>query len=254
MQINKNEVDSGWGWFGAGWKLFATNPGMWIAMILVLFVVYIGVSLVPFIGSLVISLIAPVLAGGLMYAAREVDSGRALDLSHLFRGFSEDGKVGPLILLGVLSLVLSIVSLVVLVVTLGGSFVAAAGSAGIDMESINEDNVQQILAHLTVSVPFLTGLTLFIALIFAITMAMLYAPALVMLSGAEPMAALKASFHACLVNWLPLLVFGLLYMVCAIVAIIPFGLGLILLVPVTVCALYCSYRDIFSSMPETRAF
>jgi len=38
------------------------------------------------------------------------------------------------------------------------------------------------------------------------------------------------------------------------VAIIPFGLGLILLVPVTVCALYCSYRDIFSSMPETRAF
>jgi len=254
MQINRNEVESGWGWFGAGWKLFATNPGMWIAMILVLFVIYLGVSLVPFIGSLVISLIAPVLAGGLMYAAREVDSGRNLDLALLFRGFSEDGKLGPLMLLGVLSLALSIVSLVVLVFTLGGSFVAAAASAGIDLDSIDENSVEQILAHLTVSVPFLFGLTLFLAIVTAITMAMLYAPALVMLSGEEPVAALLASFRACMVNWLPLLVFGLLYIVFAIVAVIPFGLGLILLVPVTVCALYCSYRDIFSAMPETRAF
>jgi uncharacterized membrane protein len=58
-------------------------------------------------------------------------------------------------------------------------------------------------------------------------------------------AAVKASFSACFKNLLPLLVFGVVYAVLAIIAVIPLGLGLLLLIPVSLCAGYCSYKDIF---------
>ena len=57
-------------------------------------------------------------------------------------------------------------------------------------------------------------------------MAFWFAPALVVLRNDEPLAAMKASFDACLRNMLPMLVYGLLGLVFAIVASIPFGLGL----------------------------
>jgi len=45
----------------------------------------------------------------------------------------------------------------------------------------------------------------------------------------------------------PFLVYGVLYLVAAIVASIPFGLGWILLVPVLMLTMYVSYKDIFGS-------
>jgi uncharacterized membrane protein len=48
---------------------------------------------------------------------------------------------------------------------------------------------------------------------------------------------------------LPLLVFGLVYLVLAVVAAIPFGLGFLILFPVTICALYASYREVFGETP-----
>ena len=60
-------------------------------------------------------------------------------------------------------------------------------------------------------------------------MACWFAPALVMLRHDEPVAAMKASFFACLANVLPMLVYGLIGIVLAIVASIPFGLGWLVL-------------------------
>ncbi len=62
-----------------------------------------------------------------------------------------------------------------------------------------------------------------------------------------PVEAMKASFAACLKNTVPFLVYGALYLVAAIVASIPFGLGWIVLVPVLMLTMYVSYKDIFGS-------
>jgi uncharacterized membrane protein len=50
---------------------------------------------------------------------------------------------------------------------------------------------------------------------------------------------------------LPLLVFGLVYLVLAVAAVIPLGLGFLVLGPVTVCAVYASYREIFGGSAPT---
>ncbi len=76
-------------------------------------------------------------------------------------------------------------------------------------------------------------------------MAFWFAPALVALRNAEPLAATKASFDACLRNMWPMLVYSLLGLVFAIVASIPLGLGWLVLAPVFAASIYASYKDIF---------
>jgi len=60
-----------------------------------------------------------------------------------------------------------------------------------------------------------------------------------------PVDALKASITASLKNIMPFLVYGLIYIVAAIVASIPFGLGWVVLVPVLLLTAYVSYKDVF---------
>jgi uncharacterized membrane protein len=76
-------------------------------------------------------------------------------------------------------------------------------------------------------------------------MALFYGVPLVMLGRQNAWPAAQASIVACWINMLPFLVFGLIYIVLAVVAAIPFGLGFLILGPVTVCAIYASYREIF---------
>lgn len=66
-----------------------------------------------------------------------------------------------------------------------------------------------------------------------------------MLDNMAPVESIKTSFSACLKNILPLLVFGIIYFLLAIVAAIPILLGFLILIPVSILAMYCSYKSIF---------
>jgi uncharacterized membrane protein len=78
-----------------------------------------------------------------------------------------------------------------------------------------------------------------------VTMALWFAPALVALRQVAPVEALKLSVAATLKNVVPFLVFGVIYIVAAVVASIPLGLGWIVLVPVSLLTAYVSYGDVF---------
>jgi len=80
-----------------------------------------------------------------------------------------------------------------------------------------------------------------------VAMVIWFATALVVFRNVAPVEALKASFAASLKNAVPFLAYGVLYLVAAIVASIPFGLGWILLVPVLMLTMYVSYKDVFAS-------
>ena len=78
-----------------------------------------------------------------------------------------------------------------------------------------------------------------------VAMAFWFAPALVVFRNLAPVDAAKASFAANLKNLFAFLVFGVIYLVAAIVASIPFGLGWIVLIPVSLLAVYVSSKDVF---------
>jgi len=95
----------------------------------------------------------------------------------------------------------------------------------------------------------LASIALFLLLMMALSvpvlMAVWFAPALVALHERGPLEAMKESFQACLKNAVPFLVYGVVGLVLAIVASIPFGLGWLLFGPVLIASVYTAYKDIY---------
>ena len=82
-------------------------------------------------------------------------------------------------------------------------------------------------------------------MVLPLAMAMWFAPALVVFHDMQPVVAMRSSFFASLKNIMPMLIYGLILMVLAIVATIPFGLGWLILLPVLMASSYTAYRDIY---------
>jgi uncharacterized membrane protein len=89
----------------------------------------------------------------------------------------------------------------------------------------------------------LVGTLLFVPL----AMAVWFAPALVILDDQTGFRALWISLLACLRNAMPLLLYSVVSSVLLLFAVIPFGLGLFLLIAAAPPAIYTSYRDVFVS-------
>ena len=74
---------------------------------------------------------------------------------------------------------------------------------------------------------------------------MVNAPALVVFQGEGVIDSMKASFAGCLKNIVPFLVYGVVFFLLALVAMIPIGLGWLVLGPMLSASVYTSYRDIY---------
>jgi uncharacterized membrane protein len=90
----------------------------------------------------------------------------------------------------------------------------------------------------------LAGLV-FLLLLIPLAMAVWFAPALATLHNVPPVEAMKSSFTGCLRNLMPFLVYGMLFLILAILASIPFGLGWLVLLPIMAGSIYSGYKDIF---------
>lgn len=251
--LEPRAVDAGRGasWWVEGWRLFTPRLGMWllIALILVGLVCLLAlVGLIPFIGQLLLlacDVLAPVFVGGLMLGCRAVDRGNPLTVAHLFAGFSQ--RTGPLVIVGLIYTGLAmLISLIII-----GMMIAIFGVAILGMITGGVDAAQTGISLDSVVIAVLLGFLFFLLLLLPLIMAIWFGPALVMLGGLSPVDAMKASFHGCLRNVVPFLVYGVIGLVLAILASIPFGLGWFVLAPVTIATVYASYCDIFEDKGTT---
>jgi uncharacterized membrane protein len=225
-------------WWGEGWRLFTPAVGVWLLIWIILLVLYL-VAAITGIGSLVMHVLLPVFTGGMMLGCRALDRGNPLTLGHLFAGFSQ--RAGPLVVVGLIYTGLGL--LITLLVA--GMMVGLFGVAIFSMLTGTVDPSQSGIALDSVVVAVLLCVLFFLLLLLPLIMAVWFAPALVMLGGLSPGAAMAASFRGCLRNVVPFLLYGLIGFGLAIVASIPFGLGWLVLGPVTMATIYTSYCDIF---------
>ena len=239
MEINRVDAGRGAGWYADGWNIIKGQIGMWILLILIYFVLAFVLGIIPIIGGLIMALIGPGLIAGLYAAARAASSGEKVEAGHLFMAFKDEEKRGPMLTLGAINIGLTIVLVLTIGLIIGGGM-GVNHMAGDDPEMMAQAMQGAGLA----------GLLVILVVSLAIAMAMIYAAPLVMFTETSPMDALKLSFKASLTNWLPLLVFGLIFIPLAIIAMIPLMLGWLFLMPVLMGALYASYSEIFG-IPET---
>ena len=227
------DAGRGVGWWQDAWALFMKNAGMWLVMGVILLVIFIVLNVIPFIGGLAAALLAPVFVGGWMQAANKLDGGGTLEVGDLFSGFQD--KLSSLVIVGALLLgavvVIGIVAGVLGMGAVAGAMMGGANSSGVGMAAAMGTGALALLVTLAMS--------------FILGMAFWFAPALVVFRNLSPVDALKTSFSASLKNIVAFLLFGILYIVAAIIASIPFGIGWLLLLPLVMLAIYASYKDVF---------
>lgn len=234
MNIHKRDISDGMNWLACGWKLFAPQWLMWIVIVLIFIGITFACLLIPVVGSLIYNAVMPALLAGIMWGAREVERGTELDAIWLFAGLRDPQRRMPLLMLGGVWLGLTVIGAVLFSMIVGVSaFSAATG-----------DNVEaQIIQQLGPSVAL--GVLVVLAIQLVGVMALFYSVPLVMFDNVEPLTAIQASFRACLKNFLPLLIYGLALFVLGVLALIPLFLGLLVLLPLSFCANYCSYKSVF---------
>ena len=222
--------ENGWTWLAAAWSIFKRAAGVWIGMIIVLCLIFIVVGIVPIVGPIATRVAGPVFPGGLMLAARTTDQGGEAQFAQLFGGFKH--RFGSLVGVGVLYLVgISAIAFIV--------FIAAGASIFTVAKATTPEEVMAAGAGL------LLAALIFFALLIPLLMAVWFAPALIVFHDVGSVAAMRASFAGCLRNIMPFLLYGIVWFIASIIASIPFGLGWLILGPVTAASIYTAYKDIY---------
>jgi uncharacterized membrane protein len=223
-------IEHGWRWIAEGWELFKRQPGMWIGIILLLFVIMVAAAFIPFIGGLFMTLFGPVFAAGIVIGCKALDTGGELEIGHLFAGFRE--RTGTLVGVGALYLAATLVAMLVAGLIMGvGMFTMMGGGDQAQMAAMG---MTMVLAMLVM-----------VALLLPAVMAIWFAAPLVVFHEHSALDAMKGSFAGCLKNILPFLWYGVLLMVFAFLASLPLLLGWLVLGPVIAASIYTSYRDIY---------
>jgi hypothetical protein len=223
-------IGHGWTWIAEGWELFKRQPGMWIGIVLLLFVIMIAAAFIPFLGGLLMSLFGPVFAAGIVIGCKALDTGGELEIGHLFAGFRE--RTGTLVGVGALYLAASLVIMLVVGLIMGvGMFTMMGGG---DPQAMAAMGITMVLAMLVM-----------FALLLPAIMAIWFAAPLVVFHEHGAIDAMKASFFGCLKNILPFLWYGVILFVFSIFASLPLLLGWLVLGPVLAASIYTSYRDIY---------
>lgn len=236
------QAGRGVAWLTEAFGLFMRAPGPWLLVGIVFIVGFMAMAMIPFIGQLLVNVAMPLFAAGVAVAARHLDSGGEFRSEDMTAPFSQGAE--KLLILGVIYMGISLGILLVVLVLV---FVLAGATIGASLLSGG-------FGDLATSAGVLVGVILFVLLTLALyiplMMAIWFAPLLVHLHGMEPMAAMKLSFSACLSNFVPFLLYGVVAFIAMILAAIPLFLGYLVLTPILFLSVYTGYRDVFVPAPS----
>ncbi|SCY18253.1 BPSS1780 family membrane protein [Nitrosospira sp. Nsp13] len=239
MEVRQVDAKQGWQWIVTGFYIFRQIPLVWILLCTTLLLIAVTLSLIPMAGQFIFTLLSPVFLAGLMIGCRALEQGEKLEIAHLLAGFRN--TPGPLITIGGIYLVGQVLIL--------GLFMLVGGDVLMDLlidgKRVDENELKSVSGNMLSA--SLVGLTLSVPLM----MATWFAPLLVIFNGMAAVDAMRLSFVACLKNIIAFQIYGITLVALVILATMPYGLGLFILIPTLFGSIYASYRDIFVDTAES---
>ena len=226
----------GWLWIKQGFGLFRKAPLMWWVVLGLWFLAYLLLrGVLGVYGEIAFALAYPALSAGLMLGCRMLEEGEELEAAHIVAGFRKNFR--QLLMLGLITLLAGLVIgwLVSLVFPPDPENIKLLETPGADLRPVLPWLLQTMTVQFIASLPIL--------------MAMWFAPALLVFQDMTAGHAIRWSFYACIANIGAFIVYGAASIGLFLLASIPLGLGLIVLIPVLVASTYSSYRDIFVESP-----
>lgn len=224
------EPGSAFDWFRQGWAIFAARSGRWLALTIGVLFVSCVLLWLPAVGKPLLLCLTPLLAAVFLLESHAVASDSELSITGWARVL-ENRAPSSLAVLGALLLLGAMVIHRLLQLLIG---------------NVTPPPIPSLLsAALPPFADWLVFVALGSLLFLPLLLLFWFAPALVVFHRLRPLAALYASLQACLKNGLPLLVYGMILLTLTFIAVLPAGLGMLILVPVLAGSVYAAYRDIF---------
>lgn len=237
MEIHQVNAKQGLQWILSGFYLFAKAPLAWVFVCFTLMLIAMTIALIPLLGQFIFTLISPVFLAGIMLGCKDMEQGKTLEIAHLFAAFKSN--VTPLITIGGIYLIGQVL-IIGLVMLIGGSQMTDMMLYG---KRVDETELMGVMSS------FLTSILLALTLSIPLMMASWFSPLLVIFHNVEPIPAMQQSFFACLKNIIPFQVYGIVLIILTILSVMPYGVGLVVLIPTIFASIYVSYKDIFLKEP-----
>ena len=190
----------------------------------------LALVLVPVIGGVAANLLQPVFFASFAIAARKQLAGEAPEMGDLFLGFRR--PLRPLVNLGAILLVAEIAIFFLM------SLLGLPGVGDGDEVATLADYVKALRGREWI---LLVGLVL-TALVKG---ALWFAPALLAFHELSTAHAIRWSLYAALSNLGAMLAYGIALTVVFVAGALPWGLGLLVAIPVMVASTYTGYAEVF---------
>ena len=226
------------GWWADGAALFVRSPLRWTALAAVLMVPLALLALLPAVGGYAAALFSPLAVGTWMLAADPVHrsgSGDALRLRALWPRLRRGAHLAPLLVLGA-GLAVAMLGMDLVSRALGVAHVL--GPLPIDAPA--DPAARAVLGN------GMLVLLLLLTFSLVVSAALWFAPALVVLHGARPRAAVMSSLRAVRDNALTFLLFAVVQLLISAAVVGLHEVAWLVLLPVMLHAGYVSYRDVFA--------
>lgn len=220
----------GAGWLGEAFRMFRRNPMVWIGLCSGWISITLALMIVPVIGMVISNFLQPAFFASFAICAYKQLAGERVMMVDLFTGFKRNFR--PLVNLGAILLLAQLAILVIMAML--GLPTAGTSQGEFDVNDYVESlkGKEWILA---------TGFLL----TMAVKGALWFAPPLIAFHGMSTMQAMRWSLYAAISNLGTMIVYGVLLLGLFLLALIPWALGLVLVIPVTVISTFVGYREVF---------
>ena len=258
-QPRRVSAGQGFNWLEKGIStLVVPHFAKWAISCAIYALIVVLISLVAPTISFILQFLAPFFTAGVLIGCHKLRNGQSLSNQQVFEGFTHSSKIQ--ILLFCLLQVVLVVVLAGLVFLMGG--MSLSDLSGFQQIQANPED-PQVFMELFKKFAYLIPVLLILGLLFSL--AVFFAPSLIVFNGKSAPAAVGISFKAGLKNILPYLLFMLIVIILFVVIGIIVGivsalfgfasatLGqavttfimTIISLPLMGSAMYTSYRDIF---------
>lgn len=213
-------------WFAEGWTVFQQRPAMWVILGLIDLLVTTVLYELPYAGDLT-AVFTVLWTGGMIFAADRCRETGSVGLMDVLRGIREHFQ--PLFAAAVFGLLIAILCDLTSTPAAGALRLMAFGGAA---------------ANLPSAIAMLAGALYLTAAVIG-AMALWLAPALIVLNGATPADALRASFTATWRNGSAALVYGLIVFGLLIACVLTLGVAMLVVAPLVYLSTYAASLDMF---------
>ena len=225
-------------WYRFGYELWYRYKWQWLLVSLFCLLMLIGVAIIPLVYWLMY-VVFPLVLAALLYMARKSVQGHepSLEQFAFILGLTEQRTQLLLMGLGLAALML--------LVNLSGRLLEPPALLNYTLEELAQAKRGIEASHSFVTT--LLNTLIKIAAVCFVTLVLLFAPALILFRKVPAGLAVKSSLKAFWLNKGALVFFLFIQTMLTLLALLPFGLGLLVLLPITVLALYRAYTEIFIS-------